>query len=158
MVTRTVEGLTLKGEVTHHPSESSAYTSSDAVTANYFLICRMTAFPYTFNYMTHKNLHTPAFIAEMKEKLVAEKKALEGELPTLDRPEYGRTDEENAAEVADFESSKATTNALKERLESIRSALERIEQETYGTTEDGEIIPEDRLRANPAATTLVVKK
>ncbi|MBI1834007.1 MAG: hypothetical protein HYR90_04240 [Candidatus Andersenbacteria bacterium] len=108
--------------------------------------------------MTHKNLHTPAFIAEMKEKLVAEKKALEGELPTLDRPEYGRTDEENAAEVADFESSKATTNALKERLESIRSALERIEQETYGTTEDGEIIPEDRLRANPAATTLVVKK
>ena len=54
--------------------------------------------------------------------------------------------QENAAILADLET----------RWYHVKQALKRIEEGTYGTcTECGELIPEDRLDANPAALTCV---
>ncbi|MEX1112674.1 MAG: TraR/DksA family transcriptional regulator [Candidatus Andersenbacteria bacterium] len=112
-------------------------------------------------------MHSPEFIQEMKMALQEEEQDVRAKLERLARkeegdyqadfPDYGRKDEENASEVADYQASYATTEALEARLEEVGAALKRIEAGTYGATGDGEEIPEDRLRANPAATTLVVK-
>lgn len=111
--------------------------------------------------------HSPEFIAEMKQRLSEEKATLEQELAVLGQrkagdyqskfPDYGRNDEENAIEVADYEASASTTETLEARLQSVLSALEHIESGTYGVTDSGETIPEERLRANPAATTIIRK-
>lgn len=111
--------------------------------------------------------HSKAFVTEMKDRLLQEKASLEQELSALANrhgddfqskfPDYGRNEEENATEVADFEATNAATEALEERLEGATAALERIEVGTYGITVDGELIPEDRLRANPSATTVIKK-
>jgi RNA polymerase-binding transcription factor DksA len=107
---------------------------------------------YTFPMTQHK----PEFIAEMKEALQRERQHLLTELKeTGDFPEYGRNDEDNATEVADYEATSATKRTLQERLKSIEEALEHIKSGTYGLTPDGKLIPEERLRANPAATTTV---
>lgn len=105
--------------------------------------------------------HNPQFIAEMKQQLLEEKKHLESELNALTSkkgskfPDYGRSDEDNATEIGDYAATAATENTLTARLQSVDEALLRIEDNTYGTTADGELIPDDRLRANPAAATLV---
>lgn len=102
----------------------------------------------------------------MKTRLEDEKKQILGEFKEethvsdgdveADFPEYGRSEEDNAAEVENYQSMTAVTEAAKQRLAEIEGALERIAAGTYGVTEDGQEIPENRLRANPAATTLVV--
>lgn len=109
--------------------------------------------------------HKPEFIEEMKQKLLAEKEQLQEELARIahkdhgdyqaDFPDYGRNDEENASEITEYTNLFATAEALEERLESVNAAIMRIEAGIYGITDKGEIIPEGRLRANPAATTLV---
>lgn len=109
--------------------------------------------------------HKPEFIAEMKERLIQEKQQLlkelgllthkEGDEYKVDFPEYGRHDEDNATEVADFGAKLATSTVAEERLAEVDAALERIEKGSYGVTSDGEVIPEARLNANPAATTIV---
>ncbi len=115
--------------------------------------------------MTHSPPHTEAFINEMREKLEAEQVSLTRALEShsrkehgdfqADHPDYGRSDEENADEVADYIATTATTEAEEARLKNIVAALVRIQSGTYGISEDGQQIPEDRLRANPAATTIV---
>ncbi len=101
-------------------------------------------------------MHTQEFIEEMKQALLDEKKTLSGEAEeSANFPDYGRSEEENATEVADYQALAATNTAATERLAEIDAALERIEKQTYGVTEDGDIIPEGRLRANPAATTII---
>lgn len=103
-----------------------------------------------------KPTHTPGFIAEMKAKLAAEREQLARELSaTREFPDYGRHEEENATEVADYQAAAATEDMLRRRLEEVEAALGRIEQGTYGISLDGKLIPEERLRANPAATTTV---
>lgn len=109
--------------------------------------------------------HSPEFINEMKVKLLEEKTSLEGELAGVSKrrggdyksnfPDYGRGDEDNVTEFADYEASNATTEALEERLTGVIAALGRIDEGTYGVTEDGETISENRLRANPSATTVI---
>lgn len=109
--------------------------------------------------------HTAEFIEEMKQRLLAEKAELEGDLKLgahevhgdlqANYPEYERKDEENAMEVADYVADVATTEAEESRLKEVRAALERIEKATYGFTKEGELILEDRLRANPAATDII---
>ncbi len=102
------------------------------------------------------SMHTQEFIEEMKQRLLEEKRGLAGEVKETDGfPDYGRSEEENATEVADFQARSASNSAASERLEEINAALERIQQGTYGVTEDGTVIPEERLRANPAATTVI---
>lgn len=109
--------------------------------------------------------YPPAFIEEMKQRLLADQASIEKELAPHARrshgdyqatyPDYGRDEEENATEIADFANVSAVTEAEEARLKSIKAALTRIEAGTYGLTDAGEVIPEERLRANPAATTLV---
>ncbi|HSX24395.1 MAG TPA: hypothetical protein VLG69_00285 [Candidatus Andersenbacteria bacterium] len=92
----------------------------------------------------------------MKDRLEEERKQLLHELAQAQMPEYGRSEEENVTEMEDYQSVMATTNAAKERLNEVEEALQRIQDTTYGVTEDGKEIPEERLRANPAAKTLIV--
>lgn len=109
--------------------------------------------------------HSPQFIAEMQQKLETERDMLTKELNTVahqqagdfsaDYPDYGRNEEDNATEMADFVAAAATTEATEARLKEVTQALERIEQGTYGATNEGELISEERLRANPAATTII---
>lgn len=109
--------------------------------------------------------HCPEFINEMKAKLLAEKMELERDLNleasmqdgSLEAkfPDYGRGEEDNATEVSDYVAMSATTQALKDRLNAVKDALMRIESGTYGVTVEGQMIPEDRLRANPSATTII---
>lgn len=102
------------------------------------------------------SMHTKEFIEEMKQRLLEEKQSLKGELKETEGfPDYGRSEEENATEVADFQARSATSTAASERLDEIDAALARIEDGAYGTSEDGALIPEERLRANPAATTII---
>lgn len=105
--------------------------------------------------------HSPDFIAEMKERLLAEQQELEAALGNNARvehgsyeaklPEYERDMEVNAMESADAGAASATTEAEEERLKNVLAALGRIAAGTYGVTTSGELIPEARLRANPAA-------
>lgn len=109
--------------------------------------------------------HRPEFITEMKTALLQEKKQLESELGQIshkksgdyeaDYPDYERDEESNAMEVADFTAVNATTEATEKRLKDVINALETIENGTYGVTSEGELIPEGRLKANPAATTVI---
>lgn len=108
--------------------------------------------------------HSPEFIEEMKQRLLVEKAQLSKGLGALAHkengdfqanfPDYGRNEEENVTEVADFAALNATTEAAEARLKEVDQALESIDNESYGVTKEGELIPQDRLRANPAATTL----
>jgi len=100
--------------------------------------------------------HSKEFIEEMKKALQSERQQLLDEIKqNQDFPDYGRNDEDNATEMVDFENTSATKKALEERLKNVEEAEVRIEEGIYGVTTAGEKIPEDRLRANPAAATLV---
>lgn len=109
--------------------------------------------------------HSQEFIKEMEGALLEEKKVLEAELSALGTkhegdfrpniPEYGRDDDDNVTEAADYEALASTTETIEDQLASVVAALKRIEDGTYGVTAEGETIPEERLRANPSATTLI---
>lgn len=109
--------------------------------------------------------HSPAFIAEMKNKLQDEKNKLQEALDAIgskhgndyqaDFPDYGRSEEDNATEMGDYANASATERTLEDELHGTQEALERIEAGTYGITAAGDLIPEARLRANPAATTII---
>ncbi|OGY30711.1 MAG: hypothetical protein A3C02_01240 [Candidatus Andersenbacteria bacterium RIFCSPHIGHO2_02_FULL_45_11] len=99
-------------------------------------------------------MHTQPFIDEMKARLQEELTALKGEV-IEETPDYGRSEEDNATELADYEALTAASSSASMRTEEVEAALARIAAGTYGSTEDGVEIPEDRLRANPAATTVI---
>lgn len=109
--------------------------------------------------------HTPEFVSEMKSLLEEEQARLKSDLEAIamksggdyraNFPDYGRNDEDNATEIGDYAATASTENALEERLNNIDTALERVAEGKYGVTVDGDLVPEDRLRANPAATTIV---
>lgn len=114
------------------------------------------------------NAHQPQFIEEMKQTLLKEKNQLLSELGQISHkkdgdyeanyPDYERDEEANAMEVADFEANNATTEATEKRLQEVERALQKINDNTYGITAEGDLIPEERLRANPAATTIIKPK
>jgi len=109
--------------------------------------------------------HSSEFISQMKARLETERDQLLARLGAhahLEHgdyvgtaPEYERHDEENAMESADQVTIEGITEAEEARLKEVEKALARIEAGTYGVTADGQLIPEGRLLANPAATTLV---
>ena len=105
-----------------------------------------------------------------KKMLQDEAQVIENELGTLGRknvtkyPDWEVTkpdddrDRADETEVADdieqLESNSAVLKHLKSRLDEVKSALEKIEQGTYGICEiSGEPIELDRLEANAAART-----
>lgn len=109
--------------------------------------------------------HSPEFINAMKARLSTERDQLRsrlGEHAHLDHgdfvataPEYARDEEENAMEAADQVALEGITETEEARLKEIEAALARIAAGTYGVTRDGQLIPEARLTANPAAVSLV---
>jgi RNA polymerase-binding transcription factor DksA len=107
-----------------------------------------------------------AFIEEMKQKLLEEKKRIEKSLGRFAKPtegegayetqfeDIGREPEDNAHEVETYQTDISLEKTLEGRLEEIIQALGRIEKGTYGISEvSGKPIPEDRLRAFPEAKT-----
>jgi len=109
--------------------------------------------------------HSPAFVEQMRQLLEQEKNQLENDLATkahleqgnevANFPEYERDDEANANEISDYTATSAVVEAKEARLKEVRAALERIAAGKYGFTSEGDIIPEKRLQANPAATTTI---
>jgi len=114
--------------------------------------------------MTHINNE------RMKERLLKKKKELEMELAKHGKRDAAgewtgasdeiKTNPADKNEVADQIEDLVTNIPLVEELEGhyrdVLSALERIEQGTYGTCEvGGEQIPLERLEANPAAKTCI---
>ncbi len=107
-------------------------------------------------------------LAELKEKLIAEKKRLESELSQIAKPteipgdyetkfeDIGRGEDENASEVEQYSDNLALEDTLEKQLKEANNALERMEKGTYGICEscNQEIDPE-RLRAYPAAATCI---
>jgi RNA polymerase-binding transcription factor DksA len=107
-------------------------------------------------------------LARLKEKLLAEKSRLEGELGKIARPtgvvgEYetqfeniGTDMDENATEVEDYADKLAVEGTLETELRDVNAALAKMNAGTYGVCEKtGQDIPVDRLEAYPAARTLV---
>jgi RNA polymerase-binding transcription factor DksA len=108
--------------------------------------------------------------SHFKELLEQEKVKLENELATVGRKNPANSadweavekdndrDTAEDGEVADsmeeFQNNTAILEQLETRLGEVTVALKQIEAGTYGTcTVCGEVIEEDRLEANPAATT-----
>lgn len=112
----------------------------------------------------------PMNIDDQKLKLVEEKKNLEKDLDLLgnrdanggwlvvpDEDDGTHADPiDNADTTEDFEEKIARLNVLEAQHAQIQKALDAIENGTYGICEvSGEIIPENRMMANPSATTTV---
>ena len=104
-------------------------------------------------------------LEKIKEKLLKEKEELNKELNSFAQkndkvdndyetkfPDYGEHEDENASEVADFESDLYLEKTLEISLKKIDEALKRIEDGTYGTCEEcGKKILEERCLAFPTA-------
>lgn len=69
--------------------------------------------------------------------------------------DYGQADRNEVAdEIGNFETNVAISKDLEIRFNEVKNALKRIEDGGYGICEiGGESIEEERLEANPAATT-----
>lgn len=108
-----------------------------------------------------------------KKELEKEKAKLEEELTSLgakknpnnpddweatpeEVPQMTADKNEMADRLEDFEQTRSTEVSLELRLNQVKKALGKIEDGTYGKCEAGDgDIPEERLRANPAATTCI---
>lgn len=105
----------------------------------------------------------------LKEKLLATKERIEGELRRFSKPsddnkkfttkfpdDIGSSNDENATEVEEYTDNLAVEKDLKEQLKDITDALKKIDAGTYGLDEEtGEPIDPARLEAYPAARTNV---
>ncbi len=109
-------------------------------------------------------------IEENKQKLLFEQKRIrdilgsgaqlegQGEFPGEYKPkfpEFGDGEDENAGEMAVYESNLAVTKDLEKKLSNVEAAIERIESGTYGKCVQGDEIEEERLRALPEADTCI---
>ncbi len=110
-------------------------------------------------------------IKEQKQKLISEKEEIENELNSLGRElndsgdwivkidnqseeHADPSDESNLTE--ELEADIAVLNVLEKRHSQVEKALTAIDNDTYGICESGGCkIPEDRLKANPSATTCI---
>ena len=110
-------------------------------------------------------------IEHYKNLLLAEKAQLEKELADVGRINPNNPDDweaipestekeadpnDRADEMESLEDNTAIVNELEVRWAHVKKALAKIEDGSYGKCEtDGELIPEDRLDANPAALTCI---
>jgi RNA polymerase-binding transcription factor DksA len=112
----------------------------------------------------------PTILAELKDKLLAEKKRLEDALSKFatktDVPgeyetrieEIGTDMEDNVTEVESYVDNLAVEANLEHELRDVLDALEKMDAGTYGICEKtGVEIALDRLRAYPAAKTAISK-
>lgn len=92
------------------------------------------------------------FIAEMKQKLLAQKQKLENDLKGLSvHTELGSDVDSQVQEVEDDEVSQDVIAAMRADLAKIDKALKKIEDGVYGTDDQGQAISQARLRALPWA-------
>ena len=103
-------------------------------------------------------------IAELKQKLIEEKKRLEKELDAIGKPtenpgdyetefdDIGRDKEDNAIEVDEYSDNVAVESNLERQLKEVSEALKKMEDGAYGICENcNQEIDIERLRAYPAA-------
>lgn len=101
-------------------------------------------------------MHSQEFIDEMKTRLLAEKETLQNDLAAYnDHTEVGTEMDENATEIQIDEVSQNLRERMQADLIKVEAALQKIETGSYGTTADGQEIPEDRLRAIPWADSVI---
>lgn len=102
-------------------------------------------------------------LKQIKKELEAEKDRLEKELGNIAKkkgkkftpvyPEYGNKDEENAAEMEEYEIHLALDKNLEKLLSEVINTLIKIEKGTYGQCENcNQDIGEERLQAFPSAS------
>jgi RNA polymerase-binding protein DksA len=115
--------------------------------------------------MVNSPLLSTEQLAELETRLRAEKQRIEAELSRFatrtskdewktSYPDRGDDRDENAQEVAEYETNVSLERDLEALHEKVTRALERIAQGTYGYCEvGGEPISIKRLYANPEATT-----
>ena len=119
---------------------------------------------------TTKTTLSTDLIAKAKAMLLDEKKRLEHDLarlaapsnnnPAADSdsafPDYGDKDDENAAEVADYAANLSIEQDLGNLLRDVKTALQRIEEGTYGICKYcKKPIEEKRLLARPTSSACV---
>lgn len=109
---------------------------------------------------------------EFEEALLKEKAGLEKSLATVATKNPGDPNDweasfpdlngdsadksDKADEVEEFDTNLGINSVLEEKLREVRDALTRIADGSYGKCEKGgEMIEENRLRANPAARTCI---
>lgn len=107
------------------------------------------------------------FLKEIEELLLTQKKKIEDELSQFathkngtdfqsEFPDYGSKEDENAEEVATYETNLRLEETLESELRDIAAALEKIKKGSYGTCKYcGKTIAEDRLRARPTSGSCV---
>lgn len=113
------------------------------------------------------------FLSIAQEKLKQQKEKIEKQLSEMSNrnqrngnysyevkfPEYGRSDDENANEVADFVDSVSLSKSLENSLKEIETALEKIRKGQYGLCEScGKKIERQRLTILPTARYCLVCK
>ncbi|HLD27482.1 MAG TPA: TraR/DksA C4-type zinc finger protein [Patescibacteria group bacterium] len=122
--------------------------------------------------MEKSQYYSAEFLKEMKQVLLSRKDKIKQQLANFAQkdpnqeenynsnfPDFGEKEDENAAEVADFEKNLSLEGNLEQSLEMINRALSKIEDGTYGICEKtGEPIGEERLRVMPTATKKVFNK
>ena len=126
-------------------------------------------FCYTIYIKIKRYFMNKELVAENKKKLLDEQKRIQAmlkrddvvdsEIPGGHRPKFaeaGSEESENAFESTQFGNDLSVTEDLEDRLMLIQSALQKIENGTYGKCAvGGEEIEEARLRAEPAAQTCI---
>lgn len=116
--------------------------------------------------MTAKEAVDANVLAQIKEQLLADKARIQAELSGISTatenethakfPEFGEKSDENAQEIEGYTTNLATEKILEDNLRDIESALERIDNGTYGICKYcGLPIAEKRLQARPVASACV---
>lgn len=118
---------------------------------------------------TAKSPFTPEFLNKIKEALLIEKTRLEQDLNKFTEknphvegdynstfPEYGDKEDENAAEVAEYETNLNLEDSLEKSLRDVNKSLARLEKGEYGICKYcGKPIDEKRLLARPTSSACV---
>ncbi len=109
-------------------------------------------------------------IEEIKQGLLEQKQKIEKELSKFANrvseddfkskfPDYGDKEEENAEEVATYETNLRLEETLEKELRDINSSIKKIDAGDYGICKYcKEPIPENRLRARPTSGACVACK
>lgn len=101
---------------------------------------------------------------QLRTKLISEKgrilklkRTLDTDSPIhdTDRLDDNAASDADAAEENRMITSQVMTAETEQTLKKIEGALKRMEEGTYGLTDDGKEIPVERLMVDPTATTLV---
>lgn len=100
------------------------------------------------------------FIQKQKQILTKEKERLEKKVKELKKyPEYGRNEDDNAQEMADYQSNLSLEEQVEFLIDKVEAALKAIENGTYGKCKKcKEMIEEGRLEVMPYAEVCVTCK